>query len=417
LRPSWSGPFTSTWAVHDHFRTHDTGGRFVTDVRDTTRRLGEIARTIEAAFLGKSEVVRLMLIAAIAGEHMVLVGPPGTAKSALVRMFAKLAGARYFEYLLTRFTEPNELFGPIDIAAFRQGDYKRRMEGMLPEAEIVFLDEVFKANSAILNSLLGVLNERIYTVGGRVHRVPLVAAFAASNEVPNDEDLLAVFDRFLLRVRSDNLDSYHFHDLLLRGIALESGKLTGAADAMPALLSGDALRTLPRALGERLRFTEAFLSTYKGLVFQLRAEGVSISDRRAIKMLKLFAASALLDGRPTADTSDLFVLRHVWNSVDQAEILESIVGPVLEVWSREHPETRRFGAADVGLPALVAETNRIRDLLTGDRPMSDIQLFSHLKALNEIKAALQAMNTPPAQEALARVDQLLGHVFQSGKFA
>jgi len=94
-----------------------------------------------------------------------------------------------------------------------------------------------------------------------------------------------------------------------------------------------------------------------------------------------------------------------------------VVGPVLEAWYREHPEARRFGATDVGIDALIAELNRIRDLLTSDRPMSDIQLFSHLKALNEIKAALESLGTKPARDALTRVEQLLGHVFQSGKFA
>src|SRR5690606_3153078 len=124
------------------------------------------------------------------------------------------------------------------------------------------------------------------------------------------------------------------------------------------------------------------------LVFQIRSEGVSLSDRRAIKLMKLFAASALLDGRPQADASDLFVMRHTWNNLDQAEILESILGPVLEAHYRAHPEARRAGAVDVGLDALIQELNRLRTLLTADRPMSDIQLFSHLKALNEIKAAL-----------------------------
>jgi len=384
---------------------------------ETAKRLQQVARTLEGTFLGKSEAVRLMLIAAIAGEHMVLVGPPGTAKSALVRLFAKLVQARYFEYLLTRFTEPNELFGPIDIQRFREGQYERRMEGMLPEAEIAFLDEVFKANSAILNSLLSVLNERIYTVGGKRHRVPLISAFGASNEVPNDEDLMAVFDRFLLRVHSDNLDSYHFHDLLLRGIDHEVSKISGAYDQLRPILSSDDLHSLHTGFAQRMRFAEEFLAAYKGLVFQIRSEGVSLSDRRAIKLLKLFAASALLDGRATADPSDFFILRHTWNNLDQAEILDGIVGPVLEAWYREHPEARRFGAADVGMDSLIEEINRIRDLLTSDRPMSDIQLFSHLKALNEIKAALQAIGTRPAQEATSRVDQLLGHVFQSGKFA
>src|SRR5262249_34488641 len=95
-------------------------------------RLAQIGRTLETRFLGKDEVIRLLLVAAIAGEHAVLIGPPGTAKSALIRMFARLLQARYFEYLLTRFTEPNEIFGPVDIAAFREGRYERRITGMLP---------------------------------------------------------------------------------------------------------------------------------------------------------------------------------------------------------------------------------------------------------------------------------------------
>jgi MoxR-like ATPase len=389
----------------------------VSNPNQTAQKLQQVARTLESTFLGKSEVVRLMLIAAIAGEHMVLVGPPGTAKSALVRLFSKLVQANYFEYLLTRFTEPNEIFGPIDIQKFREGQYERRMEGMLPQAEIAFLDEIFKANSAILNSLLSVLNERIYTVGGRTFKVPLISAFGASNEVPNDEDLMAVFDRFLLRVHSDNLDSYHFHELLLKGIAHEVSKISGDYDRLQPLLTAHDLHQLHAGFSARMQFSEEFLAGYKGLVFQIRSEGVSLSDRRAIKMLKLFAASALLDGRSQPDPSDFFVLRHTWNNLDQAEILEGIVGPVLEAWYREHPQARRFGAADVGMDALISEINRIKALLTSDRPMSDIQLFSHLKALNEIKAALQAMGTQPAKEWIARVDQLLGHVFQSGKFA
>src|ERR1700710_2255939 len=138
-------------------------------------RLAQLARTLESRFLGKDEVIRLLLIAVVAGEHAVLVGPPGTAKSALIRTFARLLQANYFEYLLTRFTEPNEIFGPVDIKAFREGRYERRIEGMLPQAEIVSLDEVFKSNSAILNALLTLLNERKYTSGGTVLKTPLLS--------------------------------------------------------------------------------------------------------------------------------------------------------------------------------------------------------------------------------------------------
>jgi MoxR-like ATPase len=262
------------------------------------------------------------------------------------------------------------------------------------------------------------LNERLFTVGSTVVKVPLISAFGASNEVPNDEDLMAVFDRFLIRMRSENLDSYHFQDLLVRGLAHEVSKINGEYDAMRPLLSAGDLRSLQMTLAERMRsFPDEFLAQYKGLVFQIRAEGVSVSDRRAVKMLKLFAASALLDNRMAPDPSDFWILKHTWNNLDQAEILDGVVGPVLEAWYREHPETRRTAAADVGIEALIGEINRIRDLLTGDRPLSDIQLFSQLKALNEVKAALQAMGTEPARQAVGRVDQLLGHVFQSGKFA
>src|SRR5687767_2684039 len=171
-----------------------------------SERLRQVAATLEGQFLGKDEIIRLLLIAIVAGEHCVLLGPPGTAKSALIRTLAELTQAKYFEYLLTRFTEPNEIFGPVDIAAFREGVYRRNTAGMLPEAEIVFLDEVFKSNSAILNALLTLLNERRFTSGGKRIECPLISAFGASNEVPADESLSALFDRFLLRIRSDNLE-------------------------------------------------------------------------------------------------------------------------------------------------------------------------------------------------------------------
>lgn len=378
-------------------------------------RLAHLARALEGAFLGKEEVIRLLLISTLAGEHAVLIGPPGTAKSALIRTFARLVQARYFEYLLTRFTEPNEIFGPVDIAAFREGRYARRVEGMLPEAEIVFLDEVFKSNSAILNALLTLLNERRYTSGGVVLKCPLLACFGASNEVPTDETLTAIFDRFLLRIRSDNLDAYHFQDLLQKGIQQE---ILGVTDApVQPLASAHEIAQVHRSFAQRMRFSEEFLSAYKGLVFQIRAEGVTLSDRRVVKILKLFAASAFLDGRAQADPSDFFVLKHVWNNQDQSAILEAIVTPVLEAHFRDHPNARRVGAIGVGLEALAGEIDRVRQVLTGAGGLGDVQLFSQLKALNEIKAALGASPDPRAPELIQRVDQLLEAAFRSGRFA
>jgi MoxR-like ATPase len=377
-------------------------------------RLARLGGVLEERFLGKDEVIRLLLVAVIAGEHAVLIGPPGTAKSALIRTFARLLHARYFEYLLTRFTEPNEIFGPVDIVAFREGRYARRTEGMLPEAEIVFLDEVFKSNSAILNALLTLLNERKFTSGGRVVDSPLLSVFGAANEVPTDEALAAIYDRFLLRIRSDNLDAYHFQDLLQKGLEHEALQRSDAAH--PPLATAGELAELQQALLARVVFREEFFSQYKSLVFQVRAEGITLSDRRVVKLLKLFAASAFLDGRNEPDASDLFVLKHVWNAEDQAPILDALVAPVLDAHYRDHPETRRVGAVGVGIEALAAEIDRVRQVLTGPVALSDVQLFSQLKALSEIKTALFASPDPRAKELMGRVDQLLEAAFRGGRF-
>jgi MoxR-like ATPase len=401
---------------------------FAVDVARASAAFQELARQMGAQFLDKQEIIRLMTVSAIAGEHMVIVGPPGTAKSAMIDMFAKLIDARYFEYLLTRFTEPNELFGPVDIAAFREGRYTRRLENMLPTAEIVFLDEIFKSNSAILNSLLHVINERKFQNGPEVVQVPLISLYAASNEVPNDDNLAAMFDRFLVRVLSDNLDSYHFHELMKKGVSLELRKMTGRSFIAPGdpqgrttgelrpVISARELRQIQQNYDKFMAFPEEFLTKYKGLVFQIRSEGISVSDRRAVKLLKLFAASAVFDGRTRVHDGDFFILRHIWNNLDQVELLEEIVNPMVDAYYREHPDERRFIGPSASLDDLLTELALIRDLLTSGGELSDIQLFSQLKNLNEIKVALAALPGDSAARMIREVDQLLETVFASSKF-
>src|SRR6185295_5147484 len=157
----------------------------------------EVVAPLKVGFVGRDEIVDLIALTVVAGEHLFLHGPPGTAKSALIRTFARAVQGNYFEYMLTRFTEPNEIFGPIDIAKLRDGKVITVTTGMLPEAEFAFLDELFNANSAILSSLLTVLNERVYRRGAETHRLPLLSLFSASNHLPEDESLQALFDRFL----------------------------------------------------------------------------------------------------------------------------------------------------------------------------------------------------------------------------
>src|SRR6267142_5988168 len=182
----------------------------------------EVVDVLKQRFVGRDEVIDLIALAVVAGEHLFLHGPPGTAKSALIRHFAQSVKGRYFEYLLTRFSEPNEVFGPIDLARLRDGTVATVTDGMLPEAEFAFLDELFNANSAILNNLLTVLNERVYRRGAETHRLPLVSLFSASNHLPEDEALRALFDRFLLRCQVKSLRREAMPALLRAGWGLET---------------------------------------------------------------------------------------------------------------------------------------------------------------------------------------------------
>src|ERR1700712_1438163 len=185
----------------------DLGRRLVTEVLDPMKR----------TFVGKDEIIDLMGIALAAGENLFLLGPPGTAKSALVYELGRRLRGRTFEYLLTRFTEPNELFGPFDIRRLREGELVTNTEGMLPEASLIFLDELLNANSAILNSLLMVLNEKVFRRGRETRDLPVLMIVGASNHLPEEEALQALFDRFLMRVMCENVPEDRLGDVLRAG--------------------------------------------------------------------------------------------------------------------------------------------------------------------------------------------------------
>src|SRR5512144_1889257 len=178
-------------------------------------RLRALLDAMAHGLVERRRQVRLALLTALAGEHTLLIGPPGTAKSDLARRLHRaFRDAAYFERLLTRFSVPEELFGPLSIAALEQDRYERQTEGYLPSASIAFIDEVFKANSAILNALLTLLNEREFDNGAVRQDCPLISVIGATNEVPEGEVAEAFFDRFLVRLPVAPVSADGFRELL-----------------------------------------------------------------------------------------------------------------------------------------------------------------------------------------------------------
>jgi MoxR-like ATPase len=252
------------------------------------------------------------------------VGPPGTAKSDLAVKWVEALGIpseAYFEYMLTRFTEPAEIFGPVDLVSLKEGRYIRRTHGKLPEAEVAFIDEVFKSNSAILNALLTVLNERKFYQDGRPVAVPLEILIAATNEIPDNPELDALKDRFVLRAESATLwnadgapaqSDEQFRDLLRLGTGLEfyrhSGQKpwAGERDLMFAVrrVRAEVFRELVAEAsgGNAGKAIEQWLSApllrvLADLLKSLAGEfpdSFRISDRTVIKLFKILVARAII---------------------------------------------------------------------------------------------------------------------------
>lgn len=290
---------------------------------NSLEKLNALLKHVKETFIGKNEIVDLLGITLLARENAFLLGPPGTAKSAIIRALSNgVSDGKNFEYLLTRFTEPNEIFGPFDIRKLKDGELITNTEGMMPEASMVFLDEIFNANSAILNSLLMALNEKIFRRGKETKKLPALMFVGASNLLPEDEALNALLDRFLVRVKCDYVDPDLLGEVLLAGWKLENN-----SDNPPSI-TADEIRTL-QAQCRKVDLTP-IRKEYVDVIHSLRNTGINVSDRRAVKIQNLIAASALMCGREEAIVSDLWVLKFIWDTEEQIEILEGIINHVIE---------------------------------------------------------------------------------------
>lgn len=364
-------------------------------VSQSAAALAAAIRVASRGLVGREALVETIALAAVAGEHVLVIGPPGTAKSEAARRLSRAIRGSYFEYLLGRFTEPGEIFGPVDFRKLKEGVVETDTTGMLPEAEIAFLDEVFQGSTAILNTLLGILNERLFRRGRTLLHCPLRICIGASNALPADESLAAFADRFLVRVYVDPTADPELEDLLAGGWAL-----MGASEESPATIADvDTLAAAARQTD--LTLVRPILAQ---AIRQLRKNGVALSDRRAVKLQKLVAAAAVLAGRTVPTGADIWPIVTAVPLAEQQSIArEALAGVLAETENGAllaASEEASLGPKARGA-RLLAAANTLLDEAAGDDPQEQERWKLRVEGIaRELDASFGREQLTPELQAL-----------------
>lgn len=295
-------------------------------------KLENLLQVLNKGLVGKEEVLKISLLTMLSGENIILIGPPGTAKSEVGRRMSKiLKEDNYFEYLLTKFSTPEEIFGPLSIEDLKKGNYIRKIQGYLPSSRVAFLDEIFKANSSILNSLLTILNEKIFHNGNKKIKTPLAFLIGASNELPLEESQLsALYDRFLMRMYIDYVEDTDIISLLEsdsenfqvpNDLKIDTCTLASIKEEIKKVYIPREILVAIGDIRKEINNNEDEL------------EGLKISDRRLKKMVKILKVSAYTNDRLSVDVSDMYILIHMlWNDPNDKGVLiekiNAIVGKI-----------------------------------------------------------------------------------------
>jgi MoxR-like ATPase len=344
-------------------------------------KLKNIREELKQMFLERGDLIDGALAALLSSHHLLIIGPPGTAKSMLAdELCRRVEGANYFQWLLTRFTTPEEIFGAVSLKALEQDDYRRVTAYKLPEAHIAFLDEIFKANSSILNAILTLINERLFHNGKAVTRVPLLTLFGASNELPEEEELTALYDRFLLRFVV-NYISEDFRFLRM----LESQSQPSRTCMTMAELT---------ELQQHVRDVPIPSHVYRSIADirrELNKKNIQASDRRYRQSLALLQAHAFLLGDKEVQEKNLFFLEHVlWRDPAEHEQVRNTIRELLLGYEEEITE-------------LLYESREIRDSALQSGRSSD----ERARALIELHTKLRNIIT--------KVDQIMEKAKRLGR--
>lgn len=354
------------------------------------KQINQLRADLMAQFPERKDVIDGSLAAVLAREHVLLIGPPGTAKSALVRCIAQVFGGSYFERLLTKFSTPEELFGPISLQALAQDRFVRITAGKLPEAEFAFVDEIFKSNSAVLNSLLSIVNERLFHNDSPIH-CPLVSLFGASNELPDGKELEALFDRFLLRFDV----GYLLVASNLRGV------LVGPDPAITAKLTMDDLRRAQAEVAS-VKITDDTVDALLSIRDACRGEGIIASDRRWKKALKLVKSSAWLAGEKKTCPEDLAILvDSLWREPKERSKVARIVGNLADPASMQSVEI---------LDAAREIATKVAGLKAGDRKLYIAQAAQAVEQFDAQQAKLQELAKSAGRRAKTVISDAVAEI-------
>lgn len=275
---------------------------------------------LNTQFFERREVIHGLWLALIARQHVVLLGPPGAAKTALAELFAKVVSLKYWSTLLTRFSTPEELFGPLSLKGLDQDAYRRIGTGRLPDAEVALVDEIFKANSAILNTMLPVMNERVWFNDGQRLPLPLQLMIGASNEMPETEELNALWDRFALRYEVNYIQDPQSWDEWMTTMADPAS----VQSAVPMTVDVSEIVFL-QDLVEKVD-ARPIIPTLGALKNVLAQEGIRLSDRRWGVAIRLIRAEAVLNGRDVATADDVrAVTGALWDTLEQQTTVSRVV--------------------------------------------------------------------------------------------
>ena len=366
----------------------------------------ELKTALTTRHIERYDEIDIALNALLSRYHVVLIGPPGTAKSMLsADLTSVFEGAQHFTYLLTKFTTPEEIYGPWDLKALSDGKYTRIVKGSMVDSHIVFLDEFFKANSAIQNTMLTVMNERVFDNGGERIDVPLMTVFAASNEMPEGEELWALFDRFHFRKVVDYIkEPTNFMRMLQSPDTVELPSITfqELEDA--------------QAVVDQVSVPDSVLETLHDIRADLDMEGIVVSDRRYKQAIKVLKAQAFLDSRDVVDDADFSILQHMlWtNPVERQNVARTVLRHTnpLELAAQEIVDQADSIAGELSAALLDVKQKggNAEQLLT----KQGIEWFTKCKNLgnqvSQLKAKAQKQGITGG--ALARIEQAQDRVLR-----